>query len=210
MKVCKNNEFGRSMVEMLGVLAIIGVLSVGSIAGYSKAMLKYKLNKQAQQINQIISTGLRYAGKWNFKESTELVPYFVKLGEIPKEMIRANNSTGIYDVFGTNIRLTYIPNSKWTNIYLFPTNQDDQYSLEVCRNIIKTAKEFGDELYSLGALSGTGNGENSYDTTTQYSGKNCTTKGRCIKDLTLDKIDELCKNNIGNNWNAHIKIVYPE
>ena len=38
---------GRSMVEMLGVLAIIGVLSVGAIAGYSKAMMKYKLNKQA-------------------------------------------------------------------------------------------------------------------------------------------------------------------
>ena len=38
---------GRSMVEMLGVLAIIGVLSVGAIAGYGKAMTKYKLNKQA-------------------------------------------------------------------------------------------------------------------------------------------------------------------
>lgn len=29
---------GRSMIEMLGVLAIVGVLSVGGIAGYSKAM----------------------------------------------------------------------------------------------------------------------------------------------------------------------------
>ena len=38
---------GRSMVEMLGVLAIVGVLSVGAIAGYNKAMTKYKLNKQA-------------------------------------------------------------------------------------------------------------------------------------------------------------------
>ncbi|MBQ8671083.1 MAG: prepilin-type N-terminal cleavage/methylation domain-containing protein [Alphaproteobacteria bacterium] len=36
----KNNESGRSMIEMLGVLAIIGVLSVGGIAGYSKAMQK--------------------------------------------------------------------------------------------------------------------------------------------------------------------------
>lgn len=34
------------MVEMLGVLAIIGVLSVGAIAGYSKAMFKHKLNRQ--------------------------------------------------------------------------------------------------------------------------------------------------------------------
>ena len=33
----KNDQTGRSMVEMLGVLAIIGVLSVGGIAGYSKS-----------------------------------------------------------------------------------------------------------------------------------------------------------------------------
>ena len=32
------NCVGRSMIEMLGVLAIIAVLSVGGIAGYSKAM----------------------------------------------------------------------------------------------------------------------------------------------------------------------------
>ena len=41
----KNNESGRSMVEMLGVLAIIGVLSVGGIIGYSTAMKKYKVNQ---------------------------------------------------------------------------------------------------------------------------------------------------------------------
>ena len=34
----RKKEFGRSMVEMLGVLAIIGVLSVGGIAGYRYAM----------------------------------------------------------------------------------------------------------------------------------------------------------------------------
>ena len=48
-------QFGRSMVEMLGVLAIIGVLSVGGIAGYSKAMMKHKLNKHAQSINLLIN-----------------------------------------------------------------------------------------------------------------------------------------------------------
>ena len=41
------NESGRSMVEMLGVLAIIGVLSVGGIAGYTMAMRKYKANEIA-------------------------------------------------------------------------------------------------------------------------------------------------------------------
>ena len=43
----KTNESGRSMVEMLGVLAIIGVLSVGGIAGYTMAMNKYRANEIA-------------------------------------------------------------------------------------------------------------------------------------------------------------------
>ena len=48
------NESGRSMVEMLGVLAIIGVLSVGGIAGYSKAMSKFKLTKAQDQITMAL------------------------------------------------------------------------------------------------------------------------------------------------------------
>ena len=40
-----NNESGRSMVEMLGVLAIIGVLSIGGIAGYTIAMNRYRANE---------------------------------------------------------------------------------------------------------------------------------------------------------------------
>mgnify|MGYP003304645119 CR=1 FL=1 len=50
-----NNEKGRSMVEMLGVLAIIGVLSTAGIAGYTKAMEKFKINTAANQISTIIS-----------------------------------------------------------------------------------------------------------------------------------------------------------
>ena len=39
-----NSQSGRSMVEMLGVLAIIGVLSVGGIAGYSLSMRRHRAN----------------------------------------------------------------------------------------------------------------------------------------------------------------------
>ena len=77
-------EKGRSMVEMLGVLAIIGVLSVGAISGYSKAMMKYKLNKQAEQLSTLINAGLYYAGQWNLSESASLIPYLIKLNEVPK------------------------------------------------------------------------------------------------------------------------------
>ena len=51
----KNCENGRSMVEMLGVLAIIGVLSVGGIAGYSKAMFKHKINKTMDILSYAVS-----------------------------------------------------------------------------------------------------------------------------------------------------------
>ena len=51
----KCNEQGRSMIEMLGVLAIVGVLSVGGIAGYSKAMQNFKINKLKDQIYTVSS-----------------------------------------------------------------------------------------------------------------------------------------------------------
>ena len=41
----KVNEIGRSMVEMLGVLAIIGVLSVAGIGTYQYALTAYQAGK---------------------------------------------------------------------------------------------------------------------------------------------------------------------
>ena len=52
LKQFKNqSQNGRSMVEMLGVLAIIGVLSIGGIAGYRMTMNRYQANQIANEIN---------------------------------------------------------------------------------------------------------------------------------------------------------------
>ena len=55
------NESGRSMVEMLGVLAIIGVLSIGGIAGYTLAMNRYRANEilNAAALVSIAATSAR-------------------------------------------------------------------------------------------------------------------------------------------------------
>jgi len=53
MKLFKKNESGRSMVEMLGVLAIIGVLSVGGISGYRYATKMMKYNEINEFVNQL-------------------------------------------------------------------------------------------------------------------------------------------------------------
>ncbi len=47
------NEQGRSMVEMLGVLAIIGVIATGALAGYSQALLKFRTSRTADEIQAI-------------------------------------------------------------------------------------------------------------------------------------------------------------
>ena len=47
----KQIESGRSMTEMLGTLAIIGVLSIGGIAGYSYGMDKYRANQTMRDIS---------------------------------------------------------------------------------------------------------------------------------------------------------------
>lgn len=49
------NQSGRSMVEMLGVLAIIGVLSIGGIMGYSYGMNRYRAN---ETVNDIMLRGV--------------------------------------------------------------------------------------------------------------------------------------------------------
>lgn len=43
-------ESGRSMTEMLGVLAIIGVLSITTLFGYNYAVTKYKANETLDEI----------------------------------------------------------------------------------------------------------------------------------------------------------------
>ncbi|MBR5129838.1 MAG: hypothetical protein IKV03_01245 [Alphaproteobacteria bacterium] len=43
-------ESGRSMLEMLGVLAIAGVLSIGGVTGYSYAMNKYRANETLNEL----------------------------------------------------------------------------------------------------------------------------------------------------------------
>ena len=48
------DQAGRSMIEILGVLAVIGVLSIGGIAGYTKAMEKRNTNQLLLDVNATI------------------------------------------------------------------------------------------------------------------------------------------------------------
>ena len=79
----KEMQCGRSMIEMLGVLAIIGVLSVGGIAGYSKAMEKWRVNKTVELVEEITHNILTlYANRKTFDFGNNNVPEINTLKEI--------------------------------------------------------------------------------------------------------------------------------
>ena len=50
----KKLQQGRSMIEMLGVLAIIGVLSIGGLAGYTMAMNRHRANVVADYVSRCV------------------------------------------------------------------------------------------------------------------------------------------------------------
>ena len=49
----KNFDSGRSMVETIGVLAVMGVLTIGGIAGYNYGINKHRANQILQDIRLI-------------------------------------------------------------------------------------------------------------------------------------------------------------
>ena len=182
---------GRSMVEMLGVLAIIGVLSVGAIAGYSKAMLRYKLNKQAEQLNTVFNAVARYYTSFNdiTQKGIPLTSYFIKMNEIPSEMIKKNDTIYIYDVFNTRlyIRTTTDPSMSGITIILYPelVKQSEQ-NLEICRNILTTAKENHQSIYFISPRT-------SASSYALYGDSACNGKDkRCLRDMSLDDIHKAC------------------
>ena len=99
-----NNEKGRSMIEMLGVLAIIGVLSVGGIAGYSKAMMKFKINKTIDQIAMTV-TNIRtlYAQQTTYSGLADTNAY--DMGVVDDAMVTAKSQgkNTLANVFGGNV-----------------------------------------------------------------------------------------------------------
>ncbi len=94
----KSEQSGRSMVEMLGVLAIIGVLSVGGIAGYSKAMAKFKLSKVMDQVSMTVANvRTLYSGQPNYSGLTTETA--IQMGAIGAEMLNGKKTTSATEAY---------------------------------------------------------------------------------------------------------------
>lgn len=192
----KFNELGRSMVEMLGVLAIIGVLSVGAIAGYSKAMNKYKLNKQSYQMSQLVSAVIRYRSELKPTTHTgmlSLIPYLRKLNEIPQEMeypsTDAKHDSYLKDPFNNNITIFH-HDTNYTGITFNLAN--NSISRDSCRNIYLLAKEFSPYISRLQISLFSESANTTQYLSLVYGDRDCTDDKLCLKDLKVADTNELC------------------
>ena len=195
-------QSGRSMVEMLGVLAIIGVLSVGAIAGYSKAMMKYKLNQHAQAVNMLINNVLSLKG--NLQHTDNAITYYgtilYKLNILP-DGIEYRGDSYLKDKWFKNTISIYYANDKYTDSdgmqrqnnfgsISFYFDSASASGEAICRNIAFAAKENAANIYLLQQNTGTAvSRENKY-----YGDTYCSGDKICLRDLDINKVAKICNN----------------
>ena len=186
-------EHGRSMVEMLGVLAIVGVLSVGAIAGYSKAMMKYKLNKQAESLNLLLANCLQLSKQLPTDNVWKIYTDFLQKLNLLPDSVKMYRDGNMQDIFKNSLYFYHTSiRGLWGIFHYIP---ESSYGNEICVNIIKTAKEHHSELYAVyRSKNHVSTGGNGYERSERYLGdKYCNhTDKKCMSDMTISDIHNLC------------------
>ena len=201
----KFNELGRSMVEMLGVLAIIGVLSVGAIAGYSKAMFKYKLNKHAESINILLNNSLNIShqldASGNIVDADGAIYYSTilqKLGLIPDGIsLTANSTRPFRDIFNNMIWIFYYPSKNYYGMVI--SFQSSSQGKKICYNVVSMTKENSPNLWLLETKF-----KNDYYGLL-YGDNYCNNQNlKCLNNLTINEVNDLCNVCDENTCNFYI------
>ena len=183
----KNDVDGRSMVEMLGVLAVVGVLSLGALAGYSKAMLMNKLNIQSEQLSTIFNNSMILLDKFdNTTSSTTLNEIFKNMHIVPENMI--DSSGQISDVFHNKIEVGISGSTAYSYMHLDVILP--KFNTLQCINLLKVAQRHHALLWKIG-FPGINEDSSSFYKELAYG--DYWTRTPQLKDLTIEKITEYCQ-----------------
>ena len=203
---------GRSMVEMLGVLAIIGVLSVGAIAGYSKAMMKYKLNQHAQAVSMLINNVLQLKGQLQYEPDTETCygELFKKMNLLPDGINYVTNCGLTEKWFNGNISIYYNNSPTGTGqnnfgglIFSLPVSSQGE---EICRNILFAAKENAANLWQVELVKRTSDSVAIYPEKALLGNNYCEKDEKCLNNMTLNDTDVAC--NICDGESCSLYVLY--
>ena len=98
-------EHGRSMIEMLGVLAIVGILSIGAISGYTKAMQKIKNDRMVTQLSMLVmNIRSGFIGQMDYSSLSSRV--LLDAGMVPSDMVvgaEFSSQTGLKHAMNGNV-----------------------------------------------------------------------------------------------------------
>ena len=193
------NPLGRSMIEMLGVLAIIGVLSVGGIAGYSKAMEKWKINKTIGEYSMLIYGLLEHvddikkntAGGYNNDDLTglakalNLIPNSWHIKNNVQALDNMGNLVQIYANIQANLLTIdfYLGGVTYTDEGNYSANFSEKLCTEIYNNIAIPLHSAVERVSLWQPVS---------DAVVFDGDKNCTSARPCLSNLKLDEIHRAC------------------
>ncbi|MBR1914849.1 MAG: hypothetical protein IJ830_00205 [Alphaproteobacteria bacterium] len=193
----KINQTGRSMVEMLGVLAIIGVLSAGGLAGYNKAMTQHKLNKHMDEINYLLATAIYNNDKLK-DASTYMIPEMQALKAFTWNVIFDEDDIHFYDSLQTQV---WFEHNSATGATAFSVRlPESEFSVKVCHNYINIFKNFTDDIDLVSVLKAFERDDNGHTRQRNvYIGKGCTS-GKCLATMTNTDIINLCHDSCSGSY----------
>ncbi|MBP3686815.1 MAG: type II secretion system protein [Alphaproteobacteria bacterium] len=207
-------ELGRSMIEMLGVLAIVGILSVGGISAFQKAMSKHKINQVTEELSQFINELLRYSkdfrgeveGKASseYKEITSMLDFFVS-----SKWVRKGNY--IYDSQGNRfivaVRTAGRPVKKYMSLSYRFFERGERAKVDLCMAYYEMLKSYADSVSHISLWRV--DSEDSQATVAVYGNAYCGGGKKCLKDLTLGEMREKCSWFEGDDKNCSFAIFFP-
>ena len=214
------------MIEMLGVLAIIGVLSVGGIAGYSKAMTKFKTNKMIDEYNSIAFNLVEnypnllksYASITD--KNAELYNDASRLKWLPETWKPRYKSGAVYldDGYGnlTHFYMRYDSSSKKRrvimDIYLGKSvdtfNTISEFPFDSCLAFFDNWLKPISSVLSYAGIYTTNyhTGKGSYF----YGNTNCGGDRKCLDTMTLSDIQNMCKSCQDDRKECYIAVNFLE
>ena len=184
----KQNQFGRSMIEMLGVLAIIGVLSVGGIAGYSQAMEKWKTNKVLSEYSYLIYGLIEHLSDYQNLTSRNSGEAW-SMGN--------KSARALYDSEGNTVNIFSRSQRLVVDLYIGTRYENDDgksisanFSAGLCRELfLNLAKPIAGTLHWARLYR-----TNESSPVLFWGNKTCNgADKKCLNSVTLSEIDAACK-----------------
>lgn len=199
MRESNRSHAGRSMIEMLGVLAIVGILSVGAIAGFGKAMTTHRLTTAATEYAGFIRDLTEFRDSW-LRISRQsggyagLTPQVVNAGFLPKNwrysggrIVDSTLHTTTVTASNKYITVNYeLKNKKaggWTGVQLE----------EYCRLLFEhVALPYQDMLFRVW-IHRYGEGEGSGSSGSFWGSGWCSGGRKCLQSVTFTDMQAFCQ-----------------